>query len=132
MAGWIIRQYNLSVLRTHIIEVYLTRVHIIMALQLAKQITAAGAVSISQTNTITIGNSKLLRLCIVPMHSYYDMGEAMVDCVIVIVYTLHVSLGSFRTSTFYSALGYQEKATETICSLHLMVESVAPCLHTNP
>ena len=28
-------------------------------------------------------------LC-VPMHSYYDMGVAMVDCVIVIVYTLHV------------------------------------------
>ena len=24
------------------------------------------------------------------MHSYYDMGVAMVDCVIVIVYTLHV------------------------------------------
>ena len=24
------------------------------------------------------------------MHSYYDMGVAMVDCVIVIIYTLHV------------------------------------------
>ena len=24
------------------------------------------------------------------MHSYYNMGVAMVDCVIVIVYTLHV------------------------------------------
>ena len=23
-------------------------------------------------------------------HSYYDMGVAMVDCVIVIIYTLHV------------------------------------------
>ena len=29
--------------------------------------------------------------------SYYDMGVAMVDCVIVIVYTL-ACLGSFRTS----------------------------------
>ena len=28
-------------------------------------------------------------LC-VPMHSSYDMGVAMVDCVIVIVYTPHV------------------------------------------
>ena len=24
------------------------------------------------------------------IHSYYDMGVAMVDCVVVIVYTLHV------------------------------------------
>ena len=32
----------------------------------------------------------MLCLCMVPMHSYYDMGVAMVDCVIVIVYTLHV------------------------------------------
>ena len=59
-------------------------------LQLAKQITAAGAVSMSQRNTITTGNSNVLCLCMVPMHSYYDMGVAMVDCVIVIVYTLHV------------------------------------------
>ena len=56
-------------------------------LQLAKQITAAGAVSISQRNTITTGNSNVLCLCMVPMHSYYDMG---VLTVIVIVYTLHV------------------------------------------
>ena len=38
-------------------------------------------------NTVTTGNSKVLY---VPMHSYYDMGVAMVDCIIVIVYTLHV------------------------------------------
>ena len=59
-------------------------------LQLIKQITAAGAVSISQTNTITTGNSKALCLCMVLIHSNYDMGVAMVDCVIVIVYTLHI------------------------------------------
>ena len=50
MAGWIIHLYNLSVLRARIIEVYLTRIHIM--LQLAKQITAAGVVSIC---TITTG-----------------------------------------------------------------------------
>ena len=48
-------------------------------------------------------------------HSYYDMGVAMVDCVIVIVYTLHV-WGPLELQLFYSTLGYQEKATETICS----------------
>ena len=69
-------------------------------------------------------------LC-VPMYSYYDMGVAMVDCVIVIVYTLHV-WGLLEVQLFYSTLGYQEKATETICSWNLMVESVAPCLHTDP
>ena len=36
--------------------------------QLVKQITAAGAVSISQTNTITTRNSKALCLCMVPIH----------------------------------------------------------------
>ena len=41
-------------------------------------------------NTITIGNSKVLCLYMVPMHLYYDMDVAMVDCVIVIVYTLHI------------------------------------------
>ena len=55
---------------------------------MVKQITAAIAVSISQTNTITTGNSKALCLCCTC--SYYDMGEAMIDCVIVIVYVLHV------------------------------------------
>ena len=44
MAGWIIRMYNLSVLRVRIIEVYLTRICIM--LQLVKQITAAKVVSI--------------------------------------------------------------------------------------
>ena len=77
MAGWIIRLYNLglynlSVLRAHIIEVYLTRIHNIIQLMLVMD------------------------------------GD------------------------FNSTLGYQEKATETICSLNLMVESVAPCLHTDP
>ena len=66
IAGWIIQLYNLSVLRVHIIEVNLTCVHIM--LQLVKQITAAGAVSISQTNTITTGNSKALCLCMVLIH----------------------------------------------------------------
>ena len=42
VVGWIIQLYNLPVLRTHIIEVYLTCVH--MMLQLVNQIT----VSISQ------------------------------------------------------------------------------------
>ena len=63
--------------------------------------------------------------------SYYDMGLAIVDCVIVIVYTLHV-WGPLELQLFYSTLGYQEKATETICSWNLMVESVALCLHTDP
>ena len=78
----------------------------------------------------TTGNSKVL--C-VPMHSYYDMGVAMVDCVIVIiVYTLHV-WGPLEVQLFIvHTLGYQEKATETICSWNLMVESVAPCLHSDP
>ena len=57
-------------------------------LQLVKQIAAAEAVSISQTNPITTGIGKH---CVYAWtHSYYDMGVAMVDCVIVIVYTLHV------------------------------------------
>ena len=57
-------------------------------LLLAKQITAAGALSISQTKTITTGKAKG---CVMHgTHSCYDMGVAMVDCVIVIVYTLHV------------------------------------------
>ena len=45
VAGWIIQLYNLSVLRGRITEVYLTHVHIM--LQLAKQVTAARALSIS-------------------------------------------------------------------------------------
>ena len=61
-------------------------------------------------------------------HSQYDMGVVMVNCVIVIAYTLHV----WGPLELYSTLGYQEKATETICSWNLMVESVAPCLHTDP
>ena len=48
-------------------------------------------------------------------NSYYDMGVAMVDCVIAIVYTLQV-WGPLELQLFYSTLGYQEKATETICS----------------
>ena len=58
-------------------------------LQVIKQITAAGAISISQAKAITTGNSKALCLCMVLIRNY-DMGVAMVDCVIVIVYTLHV------------------------------------------
>ena len=46
-------------------------------------------------------------------HSYYDMGVAMVDSVIVIAYTLHV-WGRLELQLFYSTLGFQEKATETI------------------
>ena len=60
-------------------------------LQLVKQITAAGAVSISQTNTITTGKRK--KQSAVFMHetnSYYDMGVAMFDYVIVNDYVLHV------------------------------------------
>ena len=47
------------------------------------------------------------------------------------VYTLHV-LGPLELQLFYTTLGYQEKATETICSWNLTVESVVPCLHTDP
>ena len=87
MAGWITELYNLSVhvLRARIIEIYLTHVHIM--LQLIKHIT-------------------------VFMHG--TRVWPFVDCVIVIVYTLHTCLGSFRTSAVYSTLGYQEKATETV------------------
>ena len=54
------------------IEVYL--MHIYIMLQLAKQITAAG-----------------VKCCVYAwIHPYYDMGVAMVDCVIVIVYILHL------------------------------------------
>ena len=49
------------------------------------------------------------------IHSYYDMGVAMVDCVIVITYILHF-WGPLELQLFYSILGCQEKATETICS----------------
>ena len=66
MAGWIIQLCNISVLRMCIIEVYLKHVHIM--LQAVKQITAAGAVNISQTNTITTGNSKELYLCMELIH----------------------------------------------------------------
>ena len=45
--------------------------------------------SISQTNTITTGNSKALCLCMVLIH-IMTLAVAMVDCAIVIVYTLHV------------------------------------------
>ena len=48
--------------------------------------------------------------------SYYDMGVVMFDCVIVVVYVLHVCLGPLELQLFYNTLGYQEKATETICS----------------
>ena len=51
------------------------------------EITATAIKIFVETNTITTRNSKML--C-VPMHSHYDMGVAMIDCVIVIVYTLHV------------------------------------------
>ena len=76
-------------------------------------------------NITTTGHSKALCLCVA--HSYYDIGVALVDCVIVIVYTLHV-WGPFEL--FYSTLGYQEKAIVT--TWNLMVESLAPCLHTDP
>ena len=83
-------------------------------LQLAKQITAAGAVSISQMNTIQL---KIAKCCVYAWtHSYYDMGVAMIDCVIVIVYTLHV-WGPLQLQLFIvHCMGYQEKATETTCS----------------
>ena len=55
------------------------------------------------------------------------MGEAMVDCVTVIVDVW----GPLEPQLVYSTLSYQEKATETICSWNLMVKSVAPCLHTD-
>ena len=48
------------------------------------------------------------------IHSYYDIGVAIVDCIIVIVYIRMyiVCLGSFRSSVvFYSTLGYQEKVS---------------------
>ena len=48
-------------------------------LQLAKQIIAAGAVSISQTNAITTGNT-VAKLCVHAWYSYTSV--AMVDCVI--------------------------------------------------
>ena len=47
----------------------------------------------------------------------FIMDVAMVDCV-----TVALEL------YFYSTMGYQEKATETICSWNSMVESVAPCM----
>ena len=53
-------------------------------------------------------------------HSYYDIGVAMDDCVIVFECLYTKCLRSFR-------IGYQEKTTETICSWDLMVESIAPC-----
>ena len=59
-----------------------------MMLQLVKQITAAGAVSISQVSTITTGNSEALCLCMVPIHIMTWMWPWLI--VIVIVYTLHV------------------------------------------
>ena len=56
-------------------------------------------------------------------HSYNDIGVSMVDCAIVIAYTLHVC-GPLRTSAVFiaSTLGYQEKPIGTICFLNLMVE----------
>ena len=42
-------------------------------------------------------------------HWYYDIGVAMVDCVIVIVYTLHV-WGPLELQLFYSTLGYHAMA----------------------
>ena len=44
-----------------------------------KQIIAAGAVGISQTNAITTGNT-VAKLCVYACYSY--MSVAMVDCVI--------------------------------------------------
>ena len=92
MAGWIVQLYNLSVLRAHIIEVYIyptrMRIHTMFQLVKVKQITAAGAVSISQTNTITTVNSKALSLCMVPIHIMTWVWPWLI--VIVIVYTLHV------------------------------------------
>ena len=87
MAGWIVQLYNLSVLRVHITQVHLTSVHI-YNITAVKQITAAGAVSISQTSKATTENSKRA-VSMHGTHSYYDIGVAMVDCVIVIVYTMH-------------------------------------------
>ena len=97
MAGWIFQLYNLSVLIAGIIEVYLACVHM---LQLVKQIIAAGAVSISQTNTITTGNSKAPCLYMILIHNY-DMGVAMVDCVIVTVYTLAMCFGVLLNFSFF-------------------------------
>ena len=75
-------------------------------LQLVKQITTAGVVSISQRNTVTNENNKSLCLCMVLIHNYYDMGVAMVDYVIVITCTLHV-WGPLELQLFK---GTQEKA----------------------
>ena len=49
------------------------------------------------------------------IHSYYDISVAIVDYVIVIVYTLHV-WGTLELQLYYGTLGYHEKATETTCS----------------
>ena len=48
-------------------------------LQLVKQITAAGAVSliVPQMSAVTTANKQALCLCLVLSH--YDMGVAMVD-----------------------------------------------------
>ena len=106
------------------------RLCLYIMLQMVKQITAAIAVSISQTNTITTGNSKALSLCCTCSYLWHGCGH---DWLCYCNRLCTACLGSFRTfAVFYSTLGYQEKATETICSWNLMVESVAPCLHTDP
>ena len=62
----------------------------------------------------------MLCLCIEFIHSM--TGVAMVDCVIVIVYILHVWGPLELQLFFHSTMGYQKKATVTVCSWNLMVE----------
>ena len=59
-------------------------------LWLVKQFTVARVVGISQRNAITTGNSKVLHSCMEFIHIMTYVVVVMVDCVMVIVYTLHV------------------------------------------
>ena len=57
-------------------------------LQLVKQITAAGAVSISISHTSTITTAINNMHCVYAWYSFiHDMGVAIVDYAILIVYT---------------------------------------------
>ena len=57
-------------------------------LQLVKQITAAGAVSISNITDEHNRNCKITMRCVYAWYSFmHDMGVAIVDCAILIVYT---------------------------------------------
>ena len=82
-----------------------TTAYVDTMLQLVKQITAAGAVSIS-IDTIT---SRKLALCFCIQTYIYDMGMAMVDCTIVMS-KLHV-WGEYQPTLelmllYYSILDY--------------------------